>query len=176
MPGRVVGMSYRRWWGRDSSSEQRWCWWKKLCWMLNPSIGQDVLDAEPRQAAAYLRRWELADVGGQESLHALIKCCIQCDRCQYFTAACEDFLQFPRVATDCHLPKLKIWWVGIHCFFVMFPYFPIFSLVGSCPFFSTDLSLLMKDSILFFMQSVLKLPLASGVWFREVFFVMEGKG
>lgn len=38
-------------------------------------VEEAVLDAEPIgwMAAAYLRRWELADVGGQESLHALIK-------------------------------------------------------------------------------------------------------
>lgn len=49
-------------------------------------------------------------------------------------------------------------------FFFMFPYFPMWKI---------DLSLLRKDSVLLSVKSVVKLPVASVVWFHD-FFCEEG--
>lgn len=47
-------------------------------------------------------------------------------------------------------------------FFFMFPYFPMWKI---------DLSLLRKDSVLLSLKSVVKLPVASVVWFHDFFFL-----
>lgn len=52
-------------------------------------------------------------------------------------------------------------------FFFMFPYFPMWKI---------DLSLLRKDSVLLSVKSVVKLPVASVVWFHDFFFVRKGQG
>lgn len=95
-------MSYWRWWGKGQSPGAE----------LLP-VEEAVLDAESTVcvAAASLKRWELSDVGGQESLQLLRNCYNYCDRWSpswCWTAVCEDFLWFPRVSTiHCHLLRLK---------------------------------------------------------------------